>query len=91
MAVAIDNCQDEPSLYSHHLPVDVRISIAKNSFRHNPDKEQPNLLEPGRIHGAIPLPFSPGDDLSPLRAVREIVVGHLENTYMRQTARALRQ
>jgi two-component system NtrC family response regulator len=84
IAVAIDNCQDEPSLYSHHLPVDVRIGIAKNSFRHHPDKEQPTLLEPGRHHGAIPLPFSPGEDLPPLREVREIVVGQLENAYMRQ-------
>jgi len=84
IAVAIDNCQDEPSLYSHHLPVEVRIGIARNSFRHHPDKEQPTLLEPGRHNGAIALPFSPGDDLPPLREVREIVVGQFENAYMRQ-------
>ena len=84
MAVSIDNCLDVPSLYSHHLPVDVRISIAKNSFRHDPNKEQPSLLAPVPSHNAIALPFSPGDELSTLREVREIVVGQLENAYMRQ-------
>ena len=84
MAVSIDNCLDVPSLYSHHLPVDVRISIAKNSFRHDPNKEQPSLLAPAPSHNAIALPFSPGDELPALREVREIVVGQLENAYMRQ-------
>jgi len=84
MAVAIDNSPDEPFLFSHHLPVDVRISIAKNAFRRDPDKEQPALLEPGLLHGAIPLPFSPGEELPALREVREIVVGQLENAYMRE-------
>jgi two-component system, NtrC family, response regulator len=84
MAVAIDNCPDEPFLFSHHLPVDVRISIAKNAFRQDPDKEQPTMLEPGRLHGAIPLPFSPGEKLPVLREVREIVVSQLENAYMLQ-------
>lgn len=42
------------------------------------------MLEPGRVHGAIPLPFSPDEELPPLREVREIVVGQLEDAYMRQ-------
>ncbi len=84
MAVSIDNCLDEPSLYSHHLPVDVRISIAKNSFRHDPNKAQPSLLAPAPPHNAIALPFSPGDELPALREVREVVVGQLENAYLRQ-------
>jgi len=84
IAVAVDNAMDEPCLYSHHLSIDIRITIAKNSFRHMPDKEQPILLEPGQLHNAIPLPFAQGEDLPPLRDAREAVVSQLENTYMRQ-------
>lgn len=61
--------------------MDVRISIAKNAFRRDPDKEQPALLEPGLMHGAIPCP-SLREELPALREVREIVVGQLENAYM---------
>jgi len=84
IGVAADNAQGEPNLYSHHLPLDIRIGIARNAFRQNPDKEQPVLLEPGRASNGIPLPFFPGGDLPPFREVREAVVGQLEKTYMRQ-------
>jgi two-component system NtrC family response regulator len=84
VAVAVDNSMDEPCLYSHHLPVDVRISAAKSLFRSRPDREQPNLFEPGQTQGAIALPFVPGGELPELREVRESVVGQLENIYMRQ-------
>jgi two-component system NtrC family response regulator len=84
IAVAVDNAAGETSLYSHHLPLDIRIGIVKNAFRQKPDKEQPAVLEPGHAHGSIPLPFSPGADIPPLKEVREIVVGQLEFAYIRQ-------
>lgn len=84
VAVAVDNCLDEPCLYSHHLPIDIRITLVKKAFHQKPDKMQPTLLEAARPTNAIPLPFAPGEDLPALREVREVVVGQLENTYMRQ-------
>ncbi len=86
IAVAVDNAMDEPSLYSHHLPIDLRISIARNAFRPKPGKEQPVLIEPGQAGSAISLPFAPGGDLPPFRDARETVVGQLEKSYMRQLA-----
>lgn len=84
MAVAVDNSMDEPSLHSHHLPVDIRISAAKNLFQTRPEREQPTLLGPGRLPSAILLPFAPGEDLPALRVAREVVVGQLEDAYVRQ-------
>jgi two-component system NtrC family response regulator len=84
VAVAVDNSMDEPCLYSHHLPVEVRIEAAKNHFRSRPDREQPTVLEPGQARNAISLPFAPGGELPEFRDARESVVGQLENIYMRQ-------
>lgn len=86
IAVAVDNAMDEPNLFSHHLPIDVRIGIARSSFRTRPEKEQPVLIEPGQIKGAVQLPVSPTGELPQFRDAREAVVGHFEKAYMRRLA-----
>jgi two-component system NtrC family response regulator len=78
MAVAVDNAADEPSLYSHHLPIDIRIAIARNAFRPRPEREQPAL-------GAA-FPFDFDQELPKFRDTREAVVGRLEKSYLQQLA-----
>ena len=85
VAVAVDNAADEPSLYSHHLPIDIRIAIARNAFRPKPEKQQPALLEPlKKSSAALPLDFD--KELPKFRDAREAVVGHLEKTYLTRLA-----
>ena len=85
MAVAVDNAADEPSLYSHHLPIDIRIAIARSAFRPKPEKQQPALLEPlKRSAAAAPMDFD--EELPRFRDAREAVVGRLEKTYLTRLA-----
>ncbi len=86
IAVAVDNAMDEPNLFSHHLPIDVRIGIARSSFRTRPEKEQPVVIEPGQVKSSITLPFSPAGELPQFRDAREAVVGQFEMSYMRRLA-----
>ena len=86
IAVAVDNAMDEPSLFSHHLPIDVRIGIARSAFRPRPEKVQPVVFEPGPVKCALNLPFEPGGELPKFRDARETVVNQLEKAYMRQLA-----
>lgn len=84
VGVAMDNSIDEPNLYSNHLPIDIRISVAKGTFRRKPDKEQPTLLDPKTHRSPALFPFALEANLPPLKEVRENVVGQLENAYLRQ-------
>ena len=86
IAVAVDNAMDEPNLFSHHLPIDVRIGIARSAFRTRPEKEQPVVIEPGQVKSAISLPFTPAGELPQFRDARETVVGQFEKSYMRRLA-----
>lgn len=83
MAVAVDNAMDEDNLYSHHLAVDIRISIAKQAFSQKPDREQPCVLESDTMPLAISLPRYTIHDLPPMRTIRETVIHQLENAYVR--------
>ncbi|KAF5053301.1 hypothetical protein DSECCO2_399890 [anaerobic digester metagenome] len=82
----MDNAADEPSLYSHHLPIDVRIGIARSAFRPKPDKAQPVVIEPATLTCPLQMPFVPGGDLPQFRDARETVVNQLEKAYLQQLA-----
>lgn len=84
MAVAVDNAIDENCLYSHHLSVEIRISIVKQAFLQKPERQQPCVLEPVRLPSCISLPQYMIQDLPPLRQVRETIVNQLEDAYIRQ-------
>ena len=86
ITVAVDNAMDEPSLYSHHLPIDVRIGIARSAFRPKPEKAQPVVIEPTALTCPLQMPFVPGGDLPQFRDARESVVNQLEKAYLRQLA-----
>jgi two-component system NtrC family response regulator len=84
---SIDNALNEKILYPHHLPIDIRVAVARSSFsgkgngRCLPEKEQ-DVTDP-----QVYIPEFEPENLPTLKEVRNKTVSTLEISYLSALAR----
>lgn len=85
MVVAMDNAREGDALLSQHLPLDIRVSVVRETFRSRQDSLHPGLPGPAGMSAfTMTAPYARDKDLPSLREVRALVTGQMEKLYMHQ-------
>lgn len=83
---SVDTAFDVPVLFPHHLPLDIRATIAKTSFV---QKKNPDALGQPEVDSAAEAgPMDESLDLPQLKEVREKTVSAMEAQYLIKLTRA---
>ena len=84
---SIDNSLNEQTIYPHHLPLDVRVVVAKSSFSRHENGDVPDTLLPISDTAAAHIPELVPETLPTLKEVRNQTVSSLELTYLTALAK----
>lgn len=91
MYVCIDNSLNEQTVYPHHLPLDIRVAVAKSSFSQhgNGDENHDELENPtlGKENLKSHIPELVPENLPTLKDVRNQTVSSLELSYLTALAK----
>ncbi|WP_462325165.1 sigma-54-dependent transcriptional regulator [Desulfoplanes sp.] len=85
----VDNGLIEKTLFPHHLPLDVRVAVAKSSFSGNGNGDSPCAEKPERnfTDPQVHIPELAPEELPTLKEVRNKTVSSLEVSYLNVLAK----
>ncbi|MFW6323878.1 MAG: sigma-54-dependent transcriptional regulator [Desulfovibrionales bacterium] len=95
---AVDNAYDEPILYPHHLSLDIRIHLAKNSLQEREQYKRPRNLDPAWPVYQPPTSLEAGlgngnsflenfESFPSIKQVRELTINRMETEYLHELSK----